>query len=74
MKKLLLVLSSLAMMFTIVQCSSTGLQAPDPKVVACKASCDTVYDDCIKKAGKNNAKKTGCETAKQKCYSECEKK
>lgn len=72
MKKILLTLMGTAMILSMVQCASTVV-TPDPKVMACKSSCDTVYDECVKKAGKNEAKKVACDTAKQKCYSDCEK-
>ncbi|HOP31364.1 MAG TPA: hypothetical protein P5120_18005 [Spirochaetota bacterium] len=67
MKKLSLILIGFAMIFSLVQCSSI-----DPKVMACKAGCDSAYDDCVTKAGKSDAKKAACEVAKQQCYSNCE--
>ena len=71
MKKILLTLAGLAMVLSLVQCASTSL---DPKAMACKAGCDTAYDDCLKKAGNNEAKKGACEIAKNKCCSDCESK
>lgn len=73
MKKLIssvMFLLSLAFLF---QCA-TGMQAPDPKVMACKSACDSAFNECLKKAGTSEAKKIACETAKSKCYSDCEKK
>lgn len=73
MKKIILTLFGTAMIFSMVQCAST-ITTPDPKVMACKATCDTAYDECIKKAGKNEAKKVACDAARKKCYSDCESK
>ncbi|HPJ34804.1 MAG TPA: hypothetical protein PK358_08215 [Spirochaetota bacterium] len=67
MKKVLLTLSALALVLSLVQCSTV-----DPKVMACKAGCDSACNDCVEKAGKSDAKKAACEVAKQKCYSNCE--
>ncbi len=74
MKKLALTLTGIAMVFTLIQCSTPQVETPDPKVTACKQSCDTAYDECVKKAGKNEGKKTACATAKEKCYTDCETK
>jgi len=73
MRKILIAIAGLGLIITMVQCASTDL-TPDPKVMACKAGCDTAYDECIKKAGKNEAKKAACEVARNKCYSDCEAK
>jgi len=72
MKKVLILLSGLFLTFFLVQCS--GVQKPDPKVVACQGGCDTAYNGCFKKAAKNEAKKAACEAVKTKCYDDCRKK
>jgi hypothetical protein len=71
MKKVLVLLSVLFLALSVIKCS--GVQKPDPKVIACKAGCDTTFDSCIKKAVKNEAKKAACEAVKSRCYSDCEK-
>ena len=39
MKKVLISLSGLFLIFFLLQCA--GTQKPDPKVIACKSKCDT---------------------------------
>ncbi len=73
MKKLILAAMFLFSLAFLFQCA-TSLQAPDPKVMACKSACDSVDNECLKKAGTSEAKKMACEAAKSKCYSDCEKK
>jgi len=41
--------------------------------MACKAACDTAFDECVKKAGTSEIKKAACEASKTKCYNDCEK-
>ena len=72
MKKVLILLSGLFLVFSFLQCA--GTQKPDPKVIACKEKCDTTFDGCVKKAAKNEAKKAACEAVKTKCNGDCEKK
>lgn len=67
MKKLSIGITAVALVLSLVQCSTM-----DPKVMACKAGCDSAFSDCTKKAGENAAKKAACEVAKQNCYSNCE--
>ncbi len=71
MKKVLILLSFMLLAVSFIQCS--GIQKPDPKVIACKAGCDATYDNCIKKAVNNEAKKAACEAVKNKCYRDCDK-
>jgi len=73
MKKLSLAAMFLLSLAFLFQCA-TSLQAPDPKVMACKSACDAAFNECIKNAGRSEAKKIACETAKTICYSDCEKK
>lgn len=73
MKKFGLASLMLIALVFVLQCTAT-MQKPDPKVMACKAACDTAFDECVKKAGSSEAKKAACEAVKTKCYSDCEKK
>ncbi len=72
MKKFLILLFGLFLIFYLLQCA--GSQKPDPKVIECKGKCETTFDECVKKAAKNQAKKAACEAAKSKCQGDCEKK
>ena len=72
MKKLNLAALMLIALAFVLQCTAT-IQKPDPKVMACKAACDTAFDECVKKAGTSEIKKAACEASKTKCYNDCEK-
>jgi len=78
MKKIVLTLISLAMIFQLVQCSSstsTAKTAPvDPAVEACNTDCKNAYAKCMQAAGKNESKKTACTNNIVKCSSKCPEK
>jgi len=78
MKKIILVLISLAMAFQLVQCSSTkatpAKQSTDPAVEACNTNCKNIYAKCMQSAGKNESKKTACTNGVVKCSSKCPEK
>ncbi len=58
--------------FALLQCA--GTRESDPAYIQCRNRCETVFNGCIKKAVKNEAKKAACEAVKNKCLSDCEKK
>ncbi len=68
MKKLGLFLTLSVIIMSFTQCSTMN-----PKVMACNASCDSAFDQCMEKAGKSEAKKAACEVSKTSCYNECSK-
>lgn len=42
--------------------------------VSCQKDCDKAAEECTKKAGKSKAQLKKCDTAKTKCYADCDKK
>ncbi len=78
MKKIVLILMTLAMCIQLVQCSSTkstpAKQSVDPAVEACNTNCKTAYTKCMQNAGNNESKKTACTNNVVKCSSKCPEK
>lgn len=72
MKKILLTIISFAMIFSLVQCS-TVMSLVNPKVMACKLACDTVYNRCMTNAKKNASRKTACKATKDTAYMACDR-
>lgn len=71
MIRVLILFSTMFLILNLLQCSAA--QNPEPERIACKAGCDTIFDNCVKKAVKNEAKKAACKAVKIRCYNDCNK-
>jgi len=79
MKKIILTLIGIAMIFQFVQCStSTSSTRPkpveEPAVASCKTDCNTAYGKCMQNAGNNESKKSACTSGIVKCSQKCDTK
>ncbi len=80
MKKTILTLIGIAMILQFVQCSSSSsskkpdAKASDPVVESCKKDCTAVYGKCIQAAGKNESKKSACNSNMVNCSGKCDTK
>ncbi len=72
MKSIFVIVILTGALFFIAGCSSP--QKPDPEVEACKSACIKKMELCVKKAGKNEAKKAACEAVGDKCARDCSHK
>lgn len=72
MKSICLMLCLMSSALLVLNCA--GTRESDPVYIECRGGCETSFSSCIKKGGRNEAKKAACEVVRNKCVSDCGKK